>query len=290
MKRLIKKGSNVVLYHGTNYEGLLGITNNKALIPHASEGAGPGLGRENNFYGFTFLATSIDKAFTYALSIKKDKLMAILELSLPESLLLPDDVDCPACKTWQESDKKIKQVKVSGKVSADYIKKISLYNPITNAFVIESTLESWQNDFEDNIGVFETDETNSNKIAEKIKNMGIEIEEVSFSDANDAFYVYNENIYDYGLAISVIDNTITKLYGIMDDDGQVEVSHYEQLLNTFHKGTKFNYEINTSLVTILDELESYIDEITFKIVFDKTTINYQNQFYSCDEFIDKFGE
>lgn len=91
--------------------------------------------QEKGFYGYTFFAGSIDTARWYGVgeSRKDDSEMyVVLEVSLPEASLLPDDNDCPHCKTWQESLEKINQVKVLGEVTSDYIKRVHFYNTKTN--------------------------------------------------------------------------------------------------------------------------------------------------------------
>lgn len=281
MKRLIRKASKS-LYHGTNYQGLIGITNSQSIIPNASEGAGPARGRESNYYGFSFLATTKEKAFTYTKDIAIDQLKAIIEVQVSEELLLPDDVDCPACKTWQESSDKVNQVKVEGEITSNFIKSIYLYNPISDEFVIETNLNNWQKDFEENAELFVNSNKNSD-IADKMEEKGINVYNLSFSNNSDAIAAYNESLIDYANVITQIDNTINKLYGCIDEDGEIKISHYKELLDISHNETKFEYDISTSTATII-EIDNFYAETTFENVFKNVLIVFEGKTYNSNEF------
>lgn len=48
----------------------------------------------------------------------------VIELNIDNIILLPDDIDCPECKTWQESLEKLNQLKVKAPISINNIVKI----------------------------------------------------------------------------------------------------------------------------------------------------------------------
>lgn len=281
MKRLIRKASKT-LYHGTNYQGLIGITNSQSILPNASEGAGPARGRESNYYGFSFLATTKEKAFTYTKDISIDQLKVIIEVQVPEELLLPDDVDCPECKTWQESSSKVNQVKVVGEISSNHIKSIYLYNPINDEFIVETNLNNWQKDFEQNAELFENSNKNSD-IADQMEEHGINVYNLSFSNDSNAVAAYNESLINYANVNTRIDSTINKLYGCIDEDGEIKISHYRELLDISHNETKFEYDISTSTATML-EVDNFYAGTALESVFDNVSILYNGKMYDINEF------
>lgn len=300
MKRLIKKASKL-LYHGTNYAGLIGMTESGFISPQASQGAGLGVNYdpeyngpndkrlEENFTGFVFLATNIDKAFSYTKSSNQsiqDELSAILEISLSENDLLPDDVDCPKCKTWQESESKVSQVKVGDSISIDNVGRVFLYNNKTQKLVVTTTIDSWQQDYEQNIDLFGDVELGNNSILEFLEEKGINAERISF--ANDEFGItaYNESLTRYSQAIQEYDSSIVNLYGVYDGD-EIVISHNQQFLNTSHNMYTFTYDIGSNLVIMGESIPDEIDFSILKIVFNGCSIQYNGtQYYDVNDFYD----
>lgn len=144
MKRLIKKAFGKILYHGTNLENFKNIASSGMIFPQETNGAGPGTADEQDYDGYTFFATSYEKAQRYANWASSDNNPpVVIELELPESSLLPDDNDCRDCKTWQESENAVQQVKVLGPVSDEYITEINFYDTNSRLFR-EIPYHQWQ--------------------------------------------------------------------------------------------------------------------------------------------------
>lgn len=163
MKRLIKKAGKQTLYNGIAFENLKSIISN-GLIPQFIDNGGAQLGggqvgneeKMQNYNGFTFLATSIDMAYNYAQSYYNDvDPITVVEFSVEEDKLLPDDTDCPTCKTWQESKDAIEQVKCIGKVEPENIIKIHFFDGVTGKLVFSSSVDNWEKDYKDNEDNFE---------------------------------------------------------------------------------------------------------------------------------------
>lgn len=128
MKRLRKVAFDRSFYHSTTYENLIKITETGMLLPNEVMGAGPNTNR-SNYEGFTFWATDMTTAFDYIrlhLEPGPSGLMVIIEAQLPLDSLLPDDDDCPNCTTWEESAKRINQVKVLGPITDNYLKGVTI--------------------------------------------------------------------------------------------------------------------------------------------------------------------
>lgn len=128
MKRLIKKAFGTTLYHGTDTNKLRQITESGMLMPNEATGAGSIAENDGrNFEGFTFMATTLERGWYYSRVGNPnnfDNFQIVLELDVPEDSLMPDDDDCPTCKTWQDSARNIEQVKVLGSITDNYFKKV----------------------------------------------------------------------------------------------------------------------------------------------------------------------
>lgn len=152
--RLKKIASGITVFHCTTIKSLKDITESGQITPQAGNGAGlsynnPTLEESNNFKGYTFFATNIDKAEGYADAIQHNdnEPIVIIELKIPSSLLLPDDTDCYECRNWQESAEKIKQVKVEGPVSSSMIRKIHFYDAKTMENTKITNFNNWQDQY-----------------------------------------------------------------------------------------------------------------------------------------------
>lgn len=187
MKRLIRKAFGTTLYHGTSLESLKSITEMGVIMPQESEGGGLGINfeaeitklvnerleqesisKESEGYfdkyieyyqeetknlesqvmeGYTFFTDTIERAMTYTGSEPS----VIIEVSISEDALLPDDNDCPDCKTWQESLQKVNQIKVSGQITSDYIVGVHLISTNGSKKVFYPKL-TWIDKFEEEWG------------------------------------------------------------------------------------------------------------------------------------------
>lgn len=162
MKRLIRKAFGQLLYHGTTLENLQSITDSGMIMPQETDGAGldvqnkqsakdrafnrlydEGLRPDTEEYdlkyesyfeeeyekelkkinGYTFFTDSMVLAKDYSNSSP----IVVLEVSLPEDSLLPDDNDCDDCVEWAESLQRIGQVKVPGTITDDYIVGVHIF-------------------------------------------------------------------------------------------------------------------------------------------------------------------
>lgn len=154
MKRLIKKAFGKTLYHGTTIENLSSITDLGMILPNESKGGGSNGAPDSNYIGYVFLATTISAARFYA-GYAMSGPRVILEVDIPEESLLPDDNDCPECKTWQESEERIMQVKVSGSITSDYFKNVYFYKNYGNYdFVFEAPFLNWREEYKKYIDEF----------------------------------------------------------------------------------------------------------------------------------------
>ena len=157
MKRLIRKafGNKIELYHLTNWEGFFSIIATGKLDPWASVGAGIDgvtdrgalINKEknkdykdnlikkndddmtekektkvNDYLGRTFLLNSINSD-----SIDKYGNIAIV-VSADEDALLPDNNDCPTCKTAKESLDNVGQCSIIGEITDDFIVGYCFYS------------------------------------------------------------------------------------------------------------------------------------------------------------------
>lgn len=151
MSRLRKTAGTETMYHATTLENLRSIVSSGAIIPQAGQGVGMQvayeipkgvdvtmddvqnmLGQEptnmNDFAGFIFLTEDYHTASDYALRLWENRSSSqanpgvVLEISIDDSKLLPDDIDSPESKTWQESMRAIHQVKTGEQIPVGDIK------------------------------------------------------------------------------------------------------------------------------------------------------------------------
>lgn len=185
MKRLIRKAFGQTLYHGTTLDNLQSITNSGMIMPQETEGAGldvenmqsakdrafnrlydEGLRPDTEEYdakydvyleeeynkelqklnGFTFFTDSMVLAKDYSNSSP----IVVLEVSLPEESLLPDDNDCNDCRNWKDSLQQIGQVKVPGMITDDYIVGVHIFKNRNDEGQFFPKLE-WINNYNQNI-------------------------------------------------------------------------------------------------------------------------------------------
>lgn len=163
MKRLVKKAGNKKLYNGVDFKSLDNIIL-IGLIPQFVGFGGAQLGggnngdqnKLNNYKGFTFFATDIRMAYNYGESqCNGDYPIVVIEFNIDEDKLLPDDTDCLDCKTWQESESQIRQVKCKGSIQPESIEKIHFFNTDTGELVFSSSPENWKQDYEENESKFD---------------------------------------------------------------------------------------------------------------------------------------
>jgi hypothetical protein len=162
VKRLMKKAA-ITLYHATTLSNLRSIAQSGKIEPQAGSGVGlvntvefskddlqnlqdnnfqldtnemfnddnADESRKQNYSGFVFLSTEEWAAEQYANTIweSPENPSVLLEITgINESDLLPDDVDDPEAKTWQDSAGSIQQVKVGDSVEFSKVSSISLLN------------------------------------------------------------------------------------------------------------------------------------------------------------------
>ncbi|KZD71180.1 hypothetical protein [Bacillus cereus] len=139
------------LIHGTSYGALLGIKNDKELIPNkinSSYAVEEGYHDAEEFYGYLFFTNSIGTAIhnssyaTHNLTIKHplpDGLYFALEIEIPESKLV---TDCKEAKDWEESLDLIRSVKVKGNIPISWVKKVLLCHYDLEEVLIKCTLDN----------------------------------------------------------------------------------------------------------------------------------------------------
>lgn len=154
MKHLIKKASNITLYHGTSIRGLEGITNDGQFTPNAITGGTINFNEQELATGNSYLATSKDVAEGYALIAaefwameneenEEDILYAIIEYSMPEDLLEPDNFDGNDYKTWQESAEGNGQVQIKGSIPNSFITKVNVLDEYSKP-VYSGPIDDWK--------------------------------------------------------------------------------------------------------------------------------------------------
>lgn len=197
MKRLIRKASDMTLYHGTSFDNLLEIISTGAILPNKNKGGWHAdvvivNGEEitdlrkkminDNFWGFVFLATDIQRAMSYTLRhIDNEKPGVILEIAnIPTEDLLPDDTDCPSCKNWEESSSQTGQVKVSGEIDNSHITNVHFVNEFED-IVLTANLNNCIEEYEKNKHLFAID-------------YNYEEEEEDFSNSN---FNFNNDLNNY---------------------------------------------------------------------------------------------
>ncbi|MNC23024.1 hypothetical protein D3C75_710360 [compost metagenome] len=100
---------------------------------------------KENYLGYVFLSATPELAKDYAQG--NGDIAIVLECEISDDTLLPDDSDCPSCKTWQESLNVSSQVKVSGEISTSDIKKVFFYDDVSYTKIGESNLQSWEQEY-----------------------------------------------------------------------------------------------------------------------------------------------
>lgn len=183
MKRLIRKAFGQTLFHATTLESLEGITASGMILPQETDGFSLGHDNESmlsdkayekatkegledgtiefdeamdkyyeefyeelekDYVGYTFFTGTINHALeTYG---SWGDIKPVIEISVPENSLLPDDNDCTTCKTWQESLEKVNQVKVLGPITSDFIIGVHLFGPESEKIGYYSNL-TWKEHF-----------------------------------------------------------------------------------------------------------------------------------------------
>ena len=150
MNRLRKQAFGKTLWHGTTLNFFKEIVNTGGIYPNENYGAGPAGADDTLFDGFSFFATDYDVAYGYALdlSIKHNNPAVVIEVDVSEDALLPDDNDAAGAKTWQESEKMVEQVKITGPVTTDYFRTIYFHDP-DGDLVGESSFSQWESFYEE---------------------------------------------------------------------------------------------------------------------------------------------
>lgn len=223
MRRLIRKASKT-LYHATTLENLRQIASSGVIVPQAGKGVGMvttveynkedlspdftlthdnmfdniDTSDEQNFNGYVFLATNAWSAEEYAIELYQspENPAIILELSLLESDLLPDDVDDPDAKTWQDSESSIQQVKVGGEVSFSNVQRINFIDKSG-----ETVGTSNPNNFEDDYQKLIEDE-----VFKSDDGFGSFYDD-SYDDEDDDYY---GNSQDYSKRKEALENDLSK--------------------------------------------------------------------------------
>ncbi|WP_336770126.1 hypothetical protein [Bacillus bombysepticus] len=139
------------LIHGTSYEALLGIKNDKELIPNkinSSYAVEEGYHEAEEFYGYLFFTNSLGTAIhnssyaTHNISIKHPLphgLYFALEIEIPESKL---ETDSKEIRDWTESLDLIRSVKVKGKIPTSWVKTVLLCHYDLEEVLIKCTLDN----------------------------------------------------------------------------------------------------------------------------------------------------
>lgn len=152
MKRLIKKAFGKTVYHGTNIERLKEITSMGQITPNEATGAGSNGASSGVYDGYTFFATTINRAAEYAVHVGKKEgfVPVVLEIDIDEKALLPDDNDDPDAKVWQDSQDSMDQVKILGPIDTSYIRMVRFIDD--NGYYIEETpFTQWEQVYEEKL-------------------------------------------------------------------------------------------------------------------------------------------
>lgn len=144
MKRLIKKSSSMLLYHGTSLENFTNIMSMGKLSPQ--EGVGDGLFNDQmgGYEGRVFLATNIEIAKDYAISIPTyNPFCIVIECDIEESRLLPDN-QVTNSEDWNVSMYYFGQVSVEGEVNINSFRDIHFYDMINGREVFVTQANNWE--------------------------------------------------------------------------------------------------------------------------------------------------
>ncbi len=120
----------MALFHGTTKIAYQKIIKSGLIIPQESQGGinlikHPLKEDKSKWHGFIFLTDDIDLAEWYSRGIsnhlEKDLGIVILEIKVNENKLLPDDIECPNAKDWQDSLERSSQIKIYGPLDYNVI-------------------------------------------------------------------------------------------------------------------------------------------------------------------------
>lgn len=146
------------LYHGTSFTSLNLITDSKKILPQKFRGADQSNDRlksknKTEYTGFTFLATTMDKAKYYSNYVSHMRehgsiYEVVIEVEVSEEKLLPDNDDLQQAKTWQESANENQQVKIMGEVPKDWITNVHIYDTYNGQKIFEHAFENWKEEFD----------------------------------------------------------------------------------------------------------------------------------------------
>lgn len=167
MKRLIKKSSTISLFHGTLLSSFAKIVESGSIIPQRSYGGVSMINdksddHEKMYSGFVFLTDDYDNAEWYARGLSvadgHKEAVVVLEVNVDSENLLPDDIECQECETWEEALEKVSQVKFRGQIPVANINNVYIISMI-NSESIDTSISSWKQDYEANKEKFELIET-----------------------------------------------------------------------------------------------------------------------------------
>jgi hypothetical protein len=251
--------------------------------------------QEHGFYGYTFFTGGIESARGYARY--NGSIGVVIEADLSEEALLPDDNDCPSCKTWEDSLKRIDQVKVLGEITSDHIRRIHFFDNQTKKKIFVSTWDNWEEDMKKNKSKFsnpENVEYDSNihedyaLLLKKAQELGLNIQN------NVIINPPVESISETYRQVTDIKGKQESLRGYFGDDGNVYVTYHsivnvEQGVGNFvyigeYLNTTIWYVNFNSLLELIRANSVFVDNL--RTVFGDNEFSIQTNKYTIDKLVD----
>lgn len=274
MKRLKRIAASKKLYHGTSLSALKQIAADGGIVPNKGGGAGVSHLDGQSGGGRVFLGTDLETGELYAgYAAEVGDVPVVLELTLNEDVLLPDNDDMPDATTWQETAESLKQVTVEGKINTGDITKVYFYTTHLEGAtyqltsVAEGSFGQWEKIVEDNYekiyGQAPEGETSTTQNTENVTNedplvkalldKGLDAKLVGSNVVSTnvdikAFRegVYGENIYD--------DN----IYGSISGSGDITLSNGQ----IQDGGIKFEFDYGSYVNVQNSSYDSFLRFIT----------------------------
>lgn len=148
----------VKLYHGTCLLALEGIEKEQSIIPnrlHSSDALNEGYSEEE-YYGYLFFTDSISNAIHYSTLATANNvrsplhqshwgdLTVVLEIELPEKLLLPDLHDAPNAQNWKESMEYCRSARYQGVIPTTAIQHVLLCHYDLDEPIVKCSFSDWK--------------------------------------------------------------------------------------------------------------------------------------------------
>ena len=150
------KENHSILYHGTSFNVLKKILKEGQLIPQGSRGSRAMESswqtyREEDYYGKVFLSDNLYISAEYSMLVtakngeydEENDLYVIMGIEVNEEELLPDLMDAPCAKTWEESLEHCNHVAKIGYIPKEQFRYLLIYDGWYNQVKFVE-LDNWE--------------------------------------------------------------------------------------------------------------------------------------------------